>query len=101
MATVKLGQHGDALNDLDLARRLNAQIRAGQARLDFTGVNAVSAAFASALLDRLDLGRIGDDLGAETMADAVARVFAGGQAVDGFPEPAGDTVEPIVAADEP
>jgi hypothetical protein len=94
MTTVHLGQHGDVLDDLDLARRLNAQLRAGQVRLDFAGVHAVSRPFAEALLDGLDLGRVGDDLGPETMAPAVADVFAGGA---GGPEAVGTgPVEAVV-----
>ena len=94
MATVHLGQHGDVLDDLALARRLNVQLRAGQVRLDFAGVHAVSRPFAEALLDGLDLGRVGDDLGPETMAPAVADVFAGGA---GGPEAGGTgPVEAVV-----
>src|SRR3954447_3761366 len=101
MAAIQLGQHGDTLDDLALARQINAGLRAGQARLDFTGIRAVSPAFAAALLDGLDLARVGDDLGPETMADAVAEVFAGGLGTDDEPIPAGATIEPILAADEP
>ena len=103
MFMVHLGQMGDVLDDLELARRLNAQLRAGDTRLDFTGVLGVSPAFAAALLNGLDLGRFGNDLGPETMADAVAEVLAGGPGHmgDGTPGPVGPTVEPILAADEP
>ena len=63
MATTHLGQHGDTLDDLELARRINGQLRSGEVRLDFAGVLAVSRPFAEALLDGLDLGRVVDDLG--------------------------------------
>src|SRR3954464_8952987 len=100
MAAIQLGQHGDTLDDLALARQINTRLRVGQARLNFTGIRAVSPAFAAALLDGLDLARVGDDLGPETMADAVAEVFAGAPGTDD-PVPAGATIEPILAADEP
>ena len=86
MPTERLGQHGDALDDPELARRLNAQLRAGQVRLDFSGVHTVSRPFAEALLDGLDLGRVLDDLGSDTMAPAVVDVFLG---EDGGSEPGG------------
>src|SRR4051794_477521 len=76
MPTETLRQNGDRLNDVDLARRLNGLLREGQVQLDFSGVIEVSADFARALLDALDLGQVGESLGAETMSPAVAAAFA-------------------------
>src|SRR4051794_24998760 len=75
MPTEQLRQHSESLTDVDLAARLNRLLRDGQVQLDFNGVREVSADFARALLDGLDLGRAGENLGAETMSPEVAAAF--------------------------
>ena len=75
MPTEKLIQHGQRLDDTALAARLNQRLQAGDIQLDFTGVEAVGTAFVRALLAGLDLARVGDGLGAETMGPAVAAAF--------------------------
>src|SRR5947209_17973827 len=80
MAIEQLRRHGEQLDDAALAARLNQLVRDGQAQLDFTGVKRVTPAFARALLDGLDLGRVAESLGADTMEAAVAQVFEAGGA---------------------
>lgn len=93
MPTESLVQHGDQLTDVTLAVRLNKLLRDGQGPLDFTGVHAVSPAFVQSLLEGLDLGEVGENLGAETMSPAVAAVFEQGGAEPGGPA---EVVTPIV-----
>jgi replicative superfamily II helicase/very-short-patch-repair endonuclease len=75
MPTEQLRQHGEKLTDVELASRLNGLLRDSQIQLDFTGVLEVSGDFVHKLLDTLDLGRVGENLGAETMSAEVATAF--------------------------
>jgi replicative superfamily II helicase len=92
-----LRQYGDRLTDVDLARRLNGLLRAGETQLDFTGVVAVSGEFARALLDSLDLGDVAESLGAETMSPDVADAFAVQDASEVVSE---EPVVPVVVGKE-
>ena len=75
MPSESLRQYGTQIDDVALATRLNTLLRQGGLQLDFTDVTGVSPAFASALLAGLDLGQVGESLGAETMCPAVAAAF--------------------------
>jgi hypothetical protein len=68
MATETLRQYGDKLANAGLPRGLNGLLREGQIQRDFTGVTGVGDDFARALLDNLDLGMVGESVGAETMS---------------------------------
>jgi replicative superfamily II helicase len=107
MPTEALRQYGEKLADAGLARRLNGLLRQGAVQLDFTGVTGIADDFARALLDGLDLGMVGESLGAETMGPPVAVIFARLDLPDEVPEePAApvvvgqDILNPITVLDE-
>src|SRR3954471_9336563 len=97
MPTETLRQYGDTLTDAGLARRLNGLLRQGQVQLDFSGVTGVGDDFARALLDGLDLGAVGESLGAETMCPEVAVAFARQDVPEEVPE---EGVAPVVVGKE-
>src|SRR5262245_56881241 len=97
MPTETLRQYGEELTDAGLARRLNGRLREGQLQLDFTGVTGVGDDFARALLDGLDLGVVGEGLGAGTMSPEVAVAFARQDVPEEVPE---EAVAPVVVGTE-
>src|SRR5262245_56515192 len=97
MPTETLRRYGEMLADAGLARRLNGLLREGQVRLDCTGVTGVGDDFARALLDGLDLGTVGESLGAETMSPEVAVAFARQDVLEEVPE---EAVAPVVVGKE-
>src|SRR5215469_4269976 len=97
MPTDTLSQYGDKLTDAGLARRLNSLLREGQIQLDFTGVTGVGDDFARTLLDGLDLGMVGESLGAETMNPEVAVAFARQDIPEEVPE---EVVAPVIVGKE-